>query len=57
MGVCVPCRYPGSYSRYLELKAARIAAVDAEAQRARTKLRRESEWMARQPKYVTLCSL
>jgi ATP-binding cassette subfamily F protein uup len=43
-------RYPGNYARYLELKAERIAAEDAEAQRARTKLRRESEWMAKQPR-------
>jgi len=43
-------RYPGNYGRYLELKAARIAAEDADAQRARTKLRKESEWMAKQPK-------
>ena len=43
-------RYPGNYGRYLEMKAARIAAEDAEADRARTKLRRESEWMAKQPR-------
>eukprot|EP01038_Epipyxis_sp_PR26KG_P007928 gene7928-10761_t len=43
-------RYPGNYGRYLELKEARIAAEDAEAMRARTKLRRESEWMAKQPR-------
>ena len=43
-------RYPGSYSRYLELKAARLAAEDAETERARAKLRREAEWMARQPR-------
>lgn len=43
-------RYPGNYGRYLELKAARIAAEDAEADRARTKLRKESEWMAKQPR-------
>lgn len=43
-------RYAGNYARYLELKAARIAAEDAEAQRAKIKLRKESEWMARQPK-------
>jgi hypothetical protein len=33
----------------VELKEARLVAEDAEAQRARTKLRTESEWMARQP--------
>ena len=43
-------RYPGNYARYLELKEARIAAEDADADRARTKLRRESEWMAKQPR-------
>lgn len=43
-------RYPCNYGKYLELKAARLAAEDAETERARTKLRRESEWMARQPK-------
>lgn len=36
--------------RYLELKAERLAAEDAETNRARTKLRRESEWMAKQPR-------
>lgn len=43
-------RYPGNYMRFLELKAARIAAEDADADRARTKLRKESEWMAKQPR-------
>lgn len=43
-------RYGGSYSKYLELKAARLVAEDAEVDRARTKLRRESEWMAKQPR-------
>ena len=43
-------RYPGSYSRYLELKEARLVAEDAETSRARTKLRRESEWMKKQPR-------
>jgi len=32
------------------MKEARIAAEDADADRARTKLRRESEWMAKQPR-------
>lgn len=44
------CRYPGNYAKYLELKADRLAVEDAEADRARTKLRKESEWMSRQPK-------
>ncbi|KAJ1416210.1 P-loop containing nucleoside triphosphate hydrolase protein [Ochromonadaceae sp. CCMP2298] len=43
-------RYPGNYGRYLELKAERIAAEDADADRAKTKLRKESEWMAKQPR-------
>ena len=42
--------YPGNYGRYLELKAERMAALDAETDRARTKLRKEAEWMSRQPK-------
>ena len=42
-------RYPGNYVRYLQLKEERLNAEDAEADRARTKLRREKEWMARQP--------
>ena len=43
-------RYPGNYARYLELREARLIAEDAESDRARTKLRRESEWMAKQPR-------
>lgn len=43
-------RYPGNYARYLEMKEARIAADDADADRAKTKLRRESLWMAKQPR-------
>ena len=43
-------RYPGNYARYLELKNDRLAAEDAESERARIKLRRESEWMAKQPR-------
>lgn len=45
-------RYPGNYARYLEMKEARIAADDADADRAKTKLRRESLWMAKQPRCV-----
>ena len=44
-------RYPGNYARYLEMKEARIAADDADADRAKTRLRRESLWMAKQPRY------
>ena len=43
-------KYPGNYVRYLQLKEERLNAEDAEAERARTKLRKEKEWMARQPK-------
>ena len=43
-------RYGGSYTKYLELKQARLVAEDAEVDRARTKLRREAEWMAKQPR-------
>jgi ABC transport system ATP-binding/permease protein len=43
-------RYPGNYTKYIELKASRLAAEDAESERARIKLRRESEWMAKQPR-------
>eukprot|EP00667_Euglena_gracilis_P002941 EG_transcript_2947 len=44
--------YPvgSSYDKYLELRAERIAAADATAQAARVKLRREAEWMRKQPK-------
>jgi len=38
------------YDRYLEMRAERIASADATAQAARTKLRREAEWMRKQPK-------
>ena len=43
-------RYSCNYSKYLDLKAARLAAEDAETERAKTRLRRESEWMAKQPR-------
>eukprot|EP01041_Mallomonas_annulata_P006571 gene6571-13295_t len=43
-------RYPGNYAKYLELKEARLQAEDAETDRARTKLRREKEWMVKQPR-------
>lgn len=42
-------RYPGNYQKYLELKAERLNAEDADSARAKTKLRREAEWMAKQP--------
>lgn len=50
-------RYPGNYARYLEMKEARIAADDADADRAKTKLRREALWMAKQPQGTTQCML
>lgn len=43
-------RYSCTYTKYLDLKVARLAAEDAETERAKTKLRRESEWMAKQPR-------
>ena len=43
-------RYTGNYSRFLELKQQRLIAEDAEVERARTKLRREAAWMAKQPR-------
>lgn len=42
--------YPGNYMRYLELKDERLRAEDAEQDRAKTRLRKEREWMSRQPK-------
>lgn len=43
-------RHVGSYSSFLEAKAAREAAEAAIVERAQTVLRKESEWMRRQPK-------
>jgi len=42
--------YPGSYEVYLDAKAARLALEDASVQNAKTKYRRELDWMRRQPK-------
>jgi ATPase subunit of ABC transporter with duplicated ATPase domains len=42
--------YPGNYAKYLELKDERLRAEDAEQDRAKTRLRKEREWMSRQPK-------
>lgn len=39
----------GEYGRYLELKEERLAAQANVAERARTLLRRERDWMSRQP--------
>jgi len=43
-------RYPGNYTTYLDLREARLQAADADIERARTKLRREKEWMSKQPR-------
>ena len=43
-------RYPGNYNKYLELKAERLKTEDADKNRAKTLLKREREWMSRQPK-------
>ena len=42
-------RYKGSYERFLEAKAARMVAEDAQAQADRNKLKKEAEWVGRQP--------
>jgi len=42
-------RYPGAYNKYLEARAARLATEDAEHASLRNKLRRELEWVRRQP--------
>jgi len=44
--------YPigASYDKYLDLRAQRLAAAEAIASAAQVKLRKESEWMRRQPK-------
>lgn len=43
-------RYKGNYAYFLEKKAEREEALKAEVARARNLLRRELEWMRRQPK-------
>lgn len=42
--------YEGNYQDYLEGKAARLEAEDASLASARNKLRKEAEWVRRQPK-------
>ena len=42
-------QYKGNYSYYLEKRAERIAATNAEAERANNLLRKELDWMRRQP--------
>ena len=46
-------RYKGNYSYYLEKKAQREAAEEASVDRARNLLRKELDWMRRQPKART----
>lgn len=45
--------YPGNYSHFLEQKSARKEAVRAGSDRARNLLRREQDWMRKQPKART----
>ena len=40
----------GGYDDFLDRRAARLEAAELEAGRARTVLKREAEWMRRQPK-------
>ena len=42
-------RYKGTYSYFLEKRAERYAAADAEASKARNLMRTELEWIRRQP--------
>jgi ATP-binding cassette subfamily F protein uup len=42
-------RYKGNYSHYLEKREARLAAARTETERAGNLLRKELEWMRRQP--------
>lgn len=46
-------RYVGNYENFLEKKADRMAAEDALASRAENLLRKELEWLRRQPKART----
>lgn len=41
--------YPGSYSKFIEMRKDRVAAKTAEIERAKTELKKEKEWMGRQP--------
>lgn len=42
-------RYHGNYSYFMEKRAERYAAATAEAEKARNLMRREAEWIRRQP--------
>ena len=46
---CSTFVYEGNYDYYLRRRAERIEALSAERERARNTLRREQEWMSRQP--------
>jgi ATP-binding cassette subfamily F protein uup len=43
-------RYKGNYAYYLEKKAERVAQAEVEVEKARNLMRKELEWMRRQPK-------
>jgi ABC transport system ATP-binding/permease protein len=43
-------RYKGNYNYYLEKKAERVHQTEAEIEKARNLMRKELEWMRRQPK-------
>ena len=43
-------RHPGSYSSYLERKAARLEMAERQQERMRSVLRRELKWLSRAPK-------
>jgi ATP-binding cassette subfamily F protein uup len=43
-------QYPGNYAWYLEKRAERISQKNQEVERAKNLLRKEQEWMNRQPK-------
>ena len=41
--------YPGNYAKYLEMRNARIEAMGAELAKVKNILRKEQDWMSRQP--------
>lgn len=49
MDRCTVFSVDGNYDMYLRRRAERIEALDAEVARVRNTLRREQEWMSRQP--------
>lgn len=46
---CRAYTYPGSYSKYLQLREQRLEEMAANAAKARNLLRKEQDWMNRQP--------